>query len=284
MNSSESAAQPARNRLAPALTLLVGVGLAGGAVAAIWFAVGRSFWLEYQTMQAEMRDAADTVPIGYVGIHLRRTYNDRPPVFHFEKDGRKLLWAARAESGEPEFYDVTDAGFVVARLSGGFGRDSIPGIDYPIVEPPSGEHAKKLRQRQEVYGLMISTGPRVYPVDLLEKIELVNDRDGPTPFVVIYDRFRAEARLYLRTVNHRPVTFGTTGYADVKNPLLYDRRTRSLWLSNPEALVCVNGELKGTRLARFQPAERRSWSDWNARHPDSWVLIGSDRSRPIPSE
>jgi Protein of unknown function (DUF3179) len=92
----------------------------------------------------------------------------------------------------------------------------------------------------------------------------------------------------------RPVTFGTTGYAlgdsdDPKlgRPVLYDRRTKGLWLPEDRALVCVNGPLKGTELATALQLEQMTWGDWVARHPQTLVLVGSDRDndrKPIPTE
>jgi hypothetical protein len=253
---------------------------------------GRRAWREYQEFQESGRLAEDSVPIGYIGLNFRKSYNDRPPVFHFEKDGRKTLWAARGEEGRPdEFYDVTEAEFPVEALSGGFGRDSIPGVDYPIFEPPTSERGQRLRGRQAVFGVVLSDGPRAYPLDLLAKVELVNDRDGTTPFVVVYNRGGEAARAFERRIQGREVTFGTTGYTfpttpdgSSGKPLLYDRRTKSLWLPEDQALVCVGGELKGTSLPVWRPLEKTTWSEWVARYPKTRVLFGNDRSKPIPSE
>ena len=95
-----------------------------------------------------------------------------------------------------------------------------------------------------------------YPEKLLRKIEVVNDASDSVAFAIVYDRTGGgAARVYDRRVGGKPVTFGTTGYAlgptdDPKDgrPLLYDRKTRSLWLPEADALVCVNGPLSGTRL------------------------------------
>ncbi len=246
---------------------------------------GRRAWREYQEYQESGRQAEDSVPIGYLGLNYRKSYNDRPPVFHFEKDGRKVLWAARGEAGRPDdLYDVSEAEFPFRGLSGGFGRDSIPGIDYPILEPPTSERGRRLRSRQAVFGLVLDAGPRAYPLDLLTKIEVVNDRDGSTPFAVVYDRGRDRAPAYRRTLAGREITFGTTGYTSDLKPLLYDRGTKSLWLPADDALVCVNGELKGTRLPLYRMPGRTTWADWSAAHPETLILIGNDRSKPIPSE
>ncbi|MEJ7638656.1 MAG: DUF3179 domain-containing (seleno)protein [Singulisphaera sp.] len=253
---------------------------------------GRRAWKEYQELPKSGREAEDSVPIGYLGLNYRRSYNDRPPVFHFEKDGRKVLFAARGDAGQSdEFYDVSEAAFPFQGLSGGFGRDSIPGIDYPILEPPTSERGRRLRSRQAVYGLVLDAGPRAYPLVLLAKIEVVNDRDGTDPFVVVFNRGHDTAQSFERRIQGREVTFGTTGYTlptspdgSSGKPLLYDRRTKSLWLPEDQALVCVSGASKGTSLPTWRPVEKTTWSEWVARYPKTLVLFGNDRSKPIPSE
>jgi hypothetical protein len=257
--------------------------IAAGAVG-LWATLGKRLWSEYQTLRRETRATEDSAPVGYLGLHYRRSYNDRPLVFHAEKDGRKLLFAARGEGPTPEYYDVTEADIDVKRLDGGFGRDSIPGVDYPIIDPPGAATGRALRTSQPVFGFVLEAGPRAYPKDLLEKIEVVNDTDGSTPLVLVFDRLRQQAFLFERRIQESAVTFGTTGYTLDRQPLLYDRKTRSLWLPRGDQLVCVNGELKGTKLAPLSQPSLVTWGEWKAQHRDSWVLMGNDRDKPIPAE
>src|SRR5262249_22319216 len=146
----------------------------------------------------------------------------------------------------------------------------------------------------EFYGVTLPDGARAYPRDLLRKIEVVNDEGGAVPFAIVYDRQYEVARFYARRIDSLSTTFGTTGYAlgqsedpNLGCPVLYDRKTRSLWLPEEKALVCVNGPLKGTRFPTvFQP-ERTTWGAWKASHPQTLVLVGSDRGsdgKPIPIE
>ncbi len=251
----------------------------------LWHLSGRRLWSEYQKWQVEVRATEDSVPIGYIGANYRRSYNDRAANFHFEKDGKKLLWAAGGAGQTKEFYDVTEADFPVREVDGGFGRDSIPGIDYPILEKSDGEHARNLRSRQNVFGLNLDEGPRAYPEDLLSKIEVVNDRDGDTPFVVVYDRGRGRAYAFKRLVSGQVLSFGTTGYSLRRAPLLYDRKTKSLWqIFENGVFRCVNGPLKGTTLSPNRTAEPFQWDLWFSQNPMTTVLVGNDRSKPIPEE
>ena len=54
-------------------------------------------------------------------------------------------------------YNITEAdpALDVKCLEGGFGRDSIPGIDYPIVEAPGSPKGYALRDRQTVFGVAL---------------------------------------------------------------------------------------------------------------------------------
>ena len=168
------------------MRLRLGTALAAGLL--WWF--GRGTWSAYQEYRLASQVAEQGVPIGYVGVSLRRTYKDKPLRFFDTTGGRKRLWAAKGADGLPEFYDVTDAAFAVEKVSGGYGRDSIPGIDYPLFEQPDSPRARHFRASHEVFGLDLPEGARGYPRDLLRKIEVVND-DGARP---VRHRLRPTAR------------------------------------------------------------------------------------------
>lgn len=270
-------------RIGPPLVLVaIAVGLA-------WRYGGR-MWTEYRDYREAQREAEDSAPIGYIGTAFRRSYNYRPAEFLREENGRKYLFAI-IDDGKTEYYDVTDAEMNVASLSGGFGRDSNPGIDYPILEPSNSERGRRLRSRQAMYARTFGNSPRAYPADLLRRVEVVNEKAGDEAFVIVFDRSLDKALFYDRRLKDREITFGTTGYAHASDdpvkgtPLLYDRSTRGLWLPRADGLVCVNGELKGTKLAVMKnPPTATTWSDWKASHPNTVILMGNDRSKPIPSE
>jgi hypothetical protein len=278
-------ATPSGQRGAPRLRRIALFALVIGAgVGVLWAIVGKRLWSEYQILRRETRATEDSAPVGYVGLHYRRSYNDRPIIFHAEKDGRKLLFAAKGEGPELEYYDVTDADIDVKRLDGGFGRDSIPGVDHPVIDPPGAATGRSLRASQPVFGVVLQAGPRAYPKDLLEKIEVVNDADGTSPLVLVFDRSREQALIFERTVRGAAITFGTTGYSYDRQPLLYDRKTRSLWLPRSDQMVCVNGDLKGSVLAPLPKPSLYEWGQWKTMHPTSTALMGNDRDQPIPAE
>ena len=65
---------------------------------------------------------------------------------------------------------------------------------------------------------------------------------------------------------------------------MYDRPSKSLWLPEREGLLCVNGPHKGTKLPIAATPQKTTWSDWRSKHPETLVLTGNDREKPIPSE
>ena len=267
-----------------ALTVLAVLGIAG---VMLWYLVGKQLYEQVQEYRRAIVARDQAAPVGYLGLNYRKEYNARPPQFHFEKDGRQLLWASVGDGETPAFYDVTEARFNPQALQGGFGRDSIPGVDHPILQQPDGEVASNLGDRNEVAGVVLDSGPRAYPLGVLQKVEIVNETDGEIPIAIVYARGRDTVRIYRREVDGQPITLGTTGYAtDEGIPLFYDRKTKSLWLpsSDGETLTCVNGNEVGTRLPQYKEPERLTWREWRHRHPETLVLVGNDRSKPIPEQ
>ena len=181
------------NPLRTALLMLAAV-----ATVALVAQFGRRFWNSFSDYRETVRLAEDSAPVGYVGTALRRSYHNRPAQFIRAEGGKKWLYAAKREDGKLDEYDVTEAAIPIDKLSGGFGRDSTPGIDYPLFEKPDSERSGRLRDRQEIVGLPLKEEARAYPVDLLRKIEIVNDRSEAGPILVVFDRSTKSARVLLR--------------------------------------------------------------------------------------
>ncbi|WZO97558.1 DUF3179 domain-containing (seleno)protein [Isosphaeraceae bacterium EP7] len=255
-------------------------------VIVVWFFVGRDLWRDYKITREEERAAEDSTPIGYVGLHYRRTYNNRPSRFIVEREGRRLLWAAMDDKNLPTIYfDITGAAFdPTLNLSGGFGMDSIVGIDYPIFQGVDTTLGRHFPPRKEVFGMESGDGPRAFPLDLLLKAEVVNDEETGVPFAVVVSRGTGRAETYTRILDGRSLSLGTTGYQSEVRPLLYDRRTRSLWLPGKDQLDCVAGPLQGKSLPTYKPLVKTTWAAWTGDHPRTSVLVGTDREPPIPAE
>jgi hypothetical protein len=294
MSQASETTAPDAPRRASILGKWAAYAIVGALGTGLFWWVGRGVWSAYQEYRSASEVANDGAPIGYVGVSLRKSYHDKPVRFLDTSGGHRRLWAAKGPDGQPEFYDVTEAAFPVDAVSGGYGRDSIPGIDYPLFDRSDTPRTRGFRDQHEFVGLPLPDGARAYPRDLLRKVEIVNDEGGGIPFAIVFDRQRQEVRFYDRRVDGRPVTLGTTGYAlgdsddpNVGRPVLYDRKTKSLWLPEEKALICVNGPLKGTELPRALQPQRTTWGNWKASHPRTLVLVGSDRDndrKPIPNE
>ena len=221
---------PTGSKPRPRSRLLMTTCVAGLAVGVVWYMVGRDLVTQYSGWREESRAAEDNAPIGYLGLNLRRSYNDRAVVFLAKKDGRTTLFAAKNGGGEPDdVYDVTEASIDLSASKAASVATRYRASTTRSSKRPKATGEKTSRARQEVFGLELDSGARVYPRDLLEKIEMVNDRDGDVSFLILYDRGRAKVFAFDREVDGAPVSFGSTGYSRFKQPVLYDRKTRSVW-------------------------------------------------------
>jgi hypothetical protein len=285
LNVDRAASPPVARRIPLRVRRVISWFALAGIVGAAWIFLGRGLWREYEMTRAEERAAEDSTPIGYIGLHYRRSYNDRPGKFIINRDGRTLLWAAMDAQGKPSVYfDITGAAFdPTLNLSGGFGMDSIVGVDFPIFQGVETRLGRHFAPRKVVFGMETGAGPRAYPLDLLLKAEVVNDEDG-VPFAVVMSRDTGQAGAYTRILDGFPLSFGTSGYQSQQRPLLYDRRTRSLWLPAKDRLECVAGTLRGKSLASHKPLIKTTWGEWTGRHPGTTVLVGTDREPPMPAE
>lgn len=114
------------------------------------------------------------------------------------EDGKTYLWAGGDQSGPgAHWYEFTDAPIPAAELQFGIGKDRIKSIDDPMYVSPddprlltlagspyrTGEKPKTVDEIQ-VIGYVRNGEARAYPVALLDRHELVNDRIGGKPVTV----------------------------------------------------------------------------------------------------
>jgi hypothetical protein len=85
---------PPRGRSRLAVKLIAAVVILGMAAPFVG-TYGRRIWQAFRDYRAAQEAADDLAPVGYVGVHLRKTYNDTPARFLSVDNGRMLLWAAR---------------------------------------------------------------------------------------------------------------------------------------------------------------------------------------------
>ncbi len=123
-------------------------------------------------------------------------------------------------------------------------RDKIPPIDTPKFEPISA--ATWLDQREPGALVRFNDEVRFYPLSILTRHEIVNDRFGDVPVVVSYCPLCNTAATYDARVDGEVLRFGVSGLLRKSDLVMWDGATTSLWQQiTGEAVV---GELAGTRL------------------------------------
>ena len=110
---------------------------------------------------------------------------------------------------------------------------------------------------------------RGYPFRMLVRHEIVNDTVAGDPIVVTYCPLCGSGIAYERTIDCEPVEFGTSGLLHNSNLVMYDRRTRSLWMQIGGQAVF--GKLSGQSLTAI-PMDVVRWEEWSPHHPDAQIL------------
>ncbi len=111
-------------------------------------------------------------------------FHSRPIV---ERDGRRLLWARDAgEDHSEEWFDVTESKIDPERFQYGIGKDKIPSIDEPqFVDADDARLIDAgIDDDTRVIGFAHAGDARAYPLDILDRHELVNDVVGGKPVTV----------------------------------------------------------------------------------------------------
>jgi hypothetical protein len=167
------------------------------------------------------------------------------------------------------------------------GRDVIQAIDYPLVEQGGGAIWGRIPNEAAVVGFDLAGTDSVYPMQVLDKVLVVNDLVGGRPFLITFNPMVSRNRtvhIYEPIVDGRRVTMGMSGYFHDRKPLLYDRGSESLWVeSEAGTLEAIAGRHKGARLQSIEQHSPVAWGDWRGKHPASRLLIGADRTRTIPT-
>ena len=146
-------------------------------------------------------------------------------------------------------------------------RDKIPPIDTPKFEPISA--ATWLDEREPGALVRFNDEVRFYPLSILTRHEIVNDRFGDVPVVVSYCPLCNTAATYDARVDGEVLRFGVSGLLRKSDLVMWDGATTSLWQQiTGEAVV---GELAGTRLDLI-PTSIVSYGDVLENFPDALSL------------
>jgi hypothetical protein len=137
-----------------------------------------------------------------------------------------------------------------------------------VSDPPIG--ALTWPAGDPVLGVEIGTESRAYLLSLLEWHGVLNDRMSDQPIAVTYSVLSDSAAVYDRVVDNRILSFDIHTGVYKNGLVLRDRQTGSLWSQmDGEALM---GPLRGQTLTRIA-ADRTTWSNWEALHPTTEVLL-----------
>lgn len=136
-------------------------------------------------------------------------------------------------------------------VDGGPGQDGIPALENPEFGAISDN--EPLDPADLVVAIRTNGSVKIYPHDILDYHEIVNDGLPEAPVILSYCPLTGSAVAWRGNADHADPTFGVSGLLYNSNLLPYDRETGSLWSQMLEA--SVNGERVLERADRIQVVE-----------------------------
>lgn len=158
----------------------------------------------------------------------------------------------------------------------GNGVDGIPTLSNPVFE--SAATITTVDPDDMVIALRYAGEVRVYPIDILEYHEIVNDGTATDPFTLSYCPLTGSAVAWLGNATHADKSFGVSGLLYESNLILFDRETQSYWSQMLQ--LAVHGSRRGERPTTMQVIEL-PFSTLVAMYPDAMVMTrDTGHSRP----
>jgi hypothetical protein len=156
------------------------------------------------------------------------------------------------------------------------GMDCIPSIDDP--KYVNAEEAYWLEGEDRIIGLEIGKESRAYPLSILSRHEIVNDRISGEPVAITYCPLCRSGMAYSREVNDEVLEFGVSGKLHEANLVMYDRQSESYWSQiSGEAIV---GEKVPQELELIF-SSITTWEEWRSGHPETEVLSKDTGIYPV---
>jgi hypothetical protein len=150
---------------------------------------------------------------------------------------------------------------------GGPGKDGIPSIDKPLFASIG---ASTYLNDSELVLVSNTDGEvKIYPHQILDWHEIVNDRVGNKVLAIIYCPLTGSGLAWNRVLNEGTTTFGVSGLLYNNNVIPYDRASGSNW--SQIRRDCVNGNLIGT-TADVLPLLETSYKTAKEMYPSALVL------------
>lgn len=188
-----------------------------------------------------------------------------------DDDPKAALTSSVRDATEPWDTDwsrrTVDLGEFLAGIPAVDPRDRIPPIDTPRFEPI--EAADWLDDREPGALVQFNDEVRFYPLSILTRHEIVNDRYGDIPVAVTFCPLCNTALTFDRRVDGEALRFGVSGLLRKSDLVMWDDATTTLWQQiTGEAVV---GELAGTQLDIISTAIV-SYGDAKESFPDALSL------------
>jgi Protein of unknown function (DUF3179) len=146
--------------------------------------------------------------------------------------------------------------------------DRIATLPYGSSQSPKREllrHDSRLAAYEQIMGIEIGRAHKAYPLALLRRHVVLNDRVGSLPVLVVYMAASDTTTVFSRVLRGRTLVFRAAedGAADV----LVDKGTGSKWTAYGD---CISGKLKGQKLDTIVPLPSL-WFAWAEFYPDTAV-------------
>ncbi len=159
--------------------------------------------------------------------------------------------------------------------SGGPPKDGIPSIDRP--QFMAARFAKFIGEEEYVLGVHLNGVAKAYPIKIMDRHEVVNDRFDTTGVAVTYCPLCGSGIAFKADFNGQAVEFGVSGLLYNSDVLLYDRQTESLW-SQIESQA-IAGPSSGQKL-EIIPTSFMTWQQWKERFPNT-IILTTDTGFPV---
>ncbi len=139
--------------------------------------------------------------------------------------------------------------------------------------------ADTLKPRTLLVGIDINGTAKAYPVEALQKQQLILDEIGDSPIFVLIGEDQKSARAFERRLDGRTLEFFVVNEANQRqlpgggSRQLIDAETGSIWDFTGR---CQSGNLAGKQLTPI-PVLKDYWFDWKIYHPKTSIYLLGDR-------
>ncbi len=248
---------------------------------------GEALYREWKMLQFEAREAKRHGVIGFQNIAPIATYARAPGNWYRDEGDASLLWWQWEEGVGHRWFRFIHGQIDPTRIVRPTPHFISRAVNYPLVENNGGPVWQRIPPDSQVVGHSLKGQQCVYPVLLLNKVQVINDLVAEHPFLIVVNLFptaNQQVSIFDADQDGHRLTMATTGYFHDRKPMLYDRGTQSLWVEHDDGLKAIAGKHKDHKLTLVAKLTPVSWDAWLSRNRQSRLLIGADRSQGVPDE